>query len=200
MSGSHIAIAGNVRSNGNVAFSGSDVSIAGAISYGGSSNIAQKVASSGVAFSAAPVATGLPWTISDFAPGGRYSTLPGYVAHADSLTVKKGDLSPGVHYVAGDVSISASAPELTGVTIVATGRIVISGATAMTPARVGLPTLLAGGGSCWLNAIELNGSHLSWTGVIAAPGGGIQIGSSEVVGGRAVGGTITMSGSNVTLG
>src|SRR4029079_3415643 len=153
----------------------SDVSIAGSISYGGSSNIADKVVSRGVAFSAAPVRAGLPWTISDFAPGGRYSKLPGYVAHSDSLTVKKGDLSPGIHYVAGDVTISASSPVLTGVTIVATGRIVISGATAMSPAAVGLPTLLAGGGSCWLDAIELDGSHVSWTGVIAAPGGCIHI-------------------------
>ncbi|HZX54882.1 MAG TPA: hypothetical protein VFE86_09370, partial [Ilumatobacteraceae bacterium] len=135
-----------------------------------------------------------------FAPGGRYSTLPGYVAHPDSINLNSDNLSPGVHYVAGDVNISGSAPVLTGVTIVATGRIHISGATAMTPAAVGLPTLLAGGGSCWLNAIELNGSHVSWTGVIAAPGGGIQIGSSEVVGGRAVGGNISMSGSSVTLG
>jgi len=200
MSGSHVTIAGDVRSNGNVMFSGSAVSISGSISYGGTSNIGNKVTSAGVAYSGAAVASGLPWTISDFAPGGRYSTTPGYVAHADSLNLSKGNLTPSIHYVAGDVNISASSPVLAGVTIVATGRINISGTTNMTPAGVGLPTLLAGGGSCWLNAIELNGSHVSWTGVIAAPGGGIQIGSSEVVGGRVVGGNVQMSGSNVTLG
>jgi len=200
MSGSHVTIAGNVRSNGNVTFSGSAVNIAGTISYGGSSNIGNKVISLGATYSAAPVVSGLPWSIGDFAPGGRYSTLPGYVYHADSLNLSKGNLSPGIHYVAGDVNISESSPVLIGVTIVATGRINISGTTAMTPAGVGLPTLLAGGGSCWLNAIELNGSHVSWTGVIAAPGGGVQVGSSEVVGGRIVAGNISMSGSNVTLG
>ncbi|MBK5332632.1 MAG: lamin tail domain-containing protein [Ilumatobacteraceae bacterium] len=199
MSGSHVSITGNVRSNGNVMFSGSSVAISGTISYGGFSNIGHGVASAGVLFSALPVQSGLPWTISDFAPGGRYSLLPGYVAHSDSITLSNGSLSKGIHYVAGDVTISASSPVLTGVTIVATGRITISGSTTMTPALVGLPTLLAGGASCWLSAIQLSGSHVTWTGTIAAPGGGIQISSSEVKGGRLVGGTVQLSGSNITL-
>src|SRR4026208_1035534 len=93
-------ISGGVRSNGNVMFSGSAVSISGTISYGGTSNIGNKVSSAGIAYSGAPGARGLPWSISDFAPGGRYSTTPGYVAHADSLDLSKGDLTPGIHYVA----------------------------------------------------------------------------------------------------
>jgi hypothetical protein len=142
----------------------------------------------------------LPWTITDFAPGGRYSSQPGYVAHADSIVMSKGNLTRGIHYVAGDVTISGSSPILTGVTIVATGRITISGSTTMSPASPGMPTLLSGGGSCWINAIQLSGSHVTWTGIIAAPGGGIQISSSQVKGGRVVGGNVQMSGSDVTLG
>jgi hypothetical protein len=199
MSGSHVSITGNVRSNGNVMFSGSSVAVSGSISYGGSSNIGHGVSSAGVLFSALPVPSGLPWTISDFAPGGRYSALPGYVAHSDSITLSNGNLSPGIHYVAGDVTISSPSPVLTGVTIVATGRITISGSTTMSPALIGLPTLLAGGGSCWSTAIQLSGSHVTWTGTIAAPGGGIQISSSEVKGGRLVGGNVQLSGSSITL-
>jgi hypothetical protein len=62
-----------------------------------------------------------------------------------------------------------------------------------------LPTLLAGGGSCWLDAIQLSGSHVTWTSVIAAPGGGVQISGSEITGGRIVAGNVKMSGSNITL-
>jgi hypothetical protein len=199
MSGSHVSITGNVRSNGNVMFSGSSVAISGTISYGGSNNIGHGVTSAGVLFNALPVASGLPWKISDFAPGGLYSVLPHYVAHSDSINISNGNLTPGIHYVAGDVNISASSPVLTGVTIVATGRITISGSTKMTPALLGLPTLLAGGGSCWLTAIQLSGSNVTWTGTIAAPGGGIQISSSEVHGGRLVGGSVQLSGSNINL-
>ena len=89
---------------------------------------------------------------------------------------------------------------LAGVTIVATGRINISGSTSMSPALPSLPTLLSGGGSCWATAIQLSGSNVTWTGTIAAPGGGIQVNSSEVKGGRVVGGNVQLSGSHVTLG
>ena len=199
MSGSKVSIKGDVRTNGNVMISGSSVVVSGAISYGGSNNVGHGVSSGGVVFSAAEVPAGLPWKVSDFAPGGRYSSLSGYFAHSDSINISKGSLTPGVHYVAGDVNISGSSPVLTGVTIVATGRITISGSTTLTPAAAGLPTLLSGGGSCWATGIQLSGSHVSWTGIIAAPGGGIQVSSSEVQGARLVGGSVQLSGSNITL-
>jgi hypothetical protein len=182
-----------------VLLSGSSVAVSGKISYGGSANIGHGTTSAGVVYSPAAVAAGLPWKISDFAPGGTYSKVAGYVAHADSINISKGNLSPGIHYVAGDVNISGSSPVLAGVTLVATGRITISGSTSLSPASAGLPTLLAGGGSCWLTAIQLSGSNVSWTGTIAAPGGGIQISSSLVKGGRVVGGNVQLSGSNITL-
>ena len=200
MSGSHVTITGDVRGNGDVNFSGGSAAISGTISYGGSSNIDRGVSSAGVVHSAAEVASDLPWAITDFAPGGRYSSLEGYAFHADDLVLSKVNLAPGVHFVVGDVTIPGSSPVLAGVTIVATGRITISGNTTMTPAAAELPTMLAGGGSCWLNAIQLSGSHVAWTGVIAAPGGAVQISSAEVSGGRVVGGNVQMSGANITLG
>jgi hypothetical protein len=200
MSGSKVSITGNVRSNGDVMISGSSVSVSGTVSYGGSSNVSHNISSAGIVHSTPVVASGLPWSVSDFAPGGKYSTQPGYVAHPDDLILSRGNLTPGIHYVAGDVTISESSPILTGVTIVATGRITISGSTTITPASPSMPTLLSGAGSCWLNAIQLSGSHLTWTGIVAAPGGGIQISSSEVKGGRVISGNVQLSGSNITLG
>ena len=132
-SGSHVSITGELRSNGNVMLSGSSVAVTGKISYGGSANIGHGT-TAGVVYSALPVASGLPWQISDFAPGGVYSKLPRYVAHTDSINISSTSLAPGIHYVAGDVRISNSNPVLAGVTIVATGRISISGSTTMTPA------------------------------------------------------------------
>ncbi len=200
MSGSKIKITGDVRSNGDVMISGSSIAVSGTISYGGTGNIGHGVTSAGVVRSTTPVAAGLPWTIGDFAPGGRYSTSAGYVSHHDSIVISTGGLTPGIHYVAGDVTISQSAPALTGVTIVATGRITISGSSTMSPAASGLPTLLSGAGSYWTNAIQISGSNVTWTGVIAAPGGGIQISSSSISGGRLVAGNVQLSGSNITLG
>jgi hypothetical protein len=200
MSGSKISIKGDIRGNGDVMISGSSVGVSGTISYGGTSNIGHGVSSAGVVRRSTAVAYGLPWSVSDFAPGGKYSSLGGYVAHSDSIVVTTGGLKPGVHYVAGDVTIAQSAPALTGVTIVATGRIIISGSSSMSPAAAGLPTLLSGGGSCWLNAIQLSGSQVTWTGIVAAPGGGIQVSSATIKGGRLVGGNVQLSGSNITLG
>jgi hypothetical protein len=200
MTGSHVSVKGDLRGNGDVLLSGSSVSVTGKISYGNTAMIGRGTTSAGVVHSATPVPSGLPWKISDFAPGGVYSKVSGYVYHSDSVALSKGSLTPGVHYVAGDVVISGSSPTLTGVTIVATGRITISGSTTMTPASPSMPTLLAGGGSCWLTAIQLSGSKVTWSGIIAAPGGGIQISASETKGGRVVGGNIQLSGSQVTLG
>ena len=125
--------------------------------------------------------------------------LPYYVAHSDSINISNGNLSPGIHHVAGDVNISESSPVLTGVTIVATGRITISGSTTMTPALIGLPTLLAGGGSCWAHRHPTLRKPCDMDRDHRRSGGGIQISGSEVHGGRLVGGNVQLSGSNINL-
>jgi hypothetical protein len=126
--------------------------------------------------------------------------MPGYTVHNGAWTVSGGGATPGVHYVIGDVTISGNAPALTGVTIVATGRIQVSGASNISPARPDLPALFAGGGSCWTSGINLSGSKIEWSGVIAAPNGVVQVNGSKVVGGRIIAGSLQLSGSDITLG
>jgi hypothetical protein len=200
LSGSKIDITGNVRTNGNINISGSQIAVHGAISYGGSGHVGNGVSADSVAFEPLPVVAVVPWVLTDFAPGALWSSMPGYTVHDGSWTVSGGGAEPGIHYVVGDVTISGNAPALTGVTIVATGRIQVSGASNISPARPDLPALFAGGGSCWNSGINLSGSKIEWTGVIAAPNGIVQVNGSKVVGGRIIAGSLQLSGSDITLG
>ena len=133
LSGSQIDISGNVRSNGNINVSGSQIDVHGAISYGGTGHVGTGVNANSVTHSPLPVVAVVPWLLADFLPGGRWSSLPGYTAHLGSWTISGGGAAPGIHYVAGDVTISGNAPALTGVTIVATGRIQVSGSAKISP-------------------------------------------------------------------
>jgi hypothetical protein len=200
LSGSKIDINGNVRTNGSINISGSQIGVHGAISYGGSGHVGNDVSADSVAFEPLPVVAVVPWMVADFAPGALWSSMPGYIVHDGSWTVGGGGATPGIHYVVGDVTISGNAPALTGVTIVATGRIQVSGASNISPARPDLPALFAGGGSCWTSGINLSGSKIEWSGVIAAPNGVVQVNGSKVVGGRIIAGSLQLSGSDITLG
>ena len=199
LSGSQIDISGNVRTNGNINISGSQIAVHGAISYGGSGHVGTGVSADSVSHSPQPVVAVVPWLLADFLPGARWSSLPGYTAHLSSWTISGGGATPGIHYVAGDVTISGNAPALTGVTIVATGRIQVSGAAKISPARPDMPALFSAGGSCWNSGINLSGSKIEWSGVIAAPNGLVQVSSSKVDGGRIIGGSVQMSGSDIEL-
>jgi formylmethanofuran dehydrogenase subunit C len=199
LSGSQIDITGNIRSNGNINISGSQIEVHGAISYGGSGHVGTGVNADSVTHSPLPVVAVVPWLLTDFLPGARWSSLPGYTAHLGSWTISGGGATPGIHYVAGDVTISGNAPALTGVTIVATGRIQVSGAATISPARSDMPALFSAGGSCWNSGINLSGSKIEWSGVIAAPNGLVQVSSSKVDGGRIIGGAVQMSGSDIEL-
>ena len=199
LSGSQIDISGNIRSNGNINISGSQIEVHGAISYGGSGHVGTGVSADSVTHSPLPVVAVVPWLLADFLPGARWSSLPGYTAHLGSWTISGGGATPGIHYVAGDVTISGNAPALTGVTIVATGRIQVSGAAKISPARSDMPALFSAGGSCWNSGINLSGSKIEWSGVIAAPNGLVQVSSSKVDGGRIIGGAVQMSGSDIEL-
>jgi hypothetical protein len=199
LSGSQIDISGNVRSDGNISVSGSQIVVHGAISYGGTGHVGHGVSADSVTHSPLPVVAVVPWLLADFLPGGRWSSLPGYTAHLGSWTVSGGGAAPGIHYVAGDVTISGNAPALTGVTIVATGRIQVSGSAKISPARSDMPALFSAGGSCWSSGINLSGSKIEWSGVIAAPNGVVQVSSSKVDGGRIIGGSVQISGSDIEL-
>lgn len=199
LTGSDIEVDGDIRSNGSVMLQGSDIEVDGVISYGGSANVGKKVESEGVVRSTTPVAAGFSWTVADFAPGTAMSTEPGYVSHPGDWTA--GSAARGIHYVNGNVTISQSSLDLRGVTIVATGTVTISGSSVrLEAARSGLPTVLAGGGSCWNAGIQLSGSSVRWDGLLAAPNGLVQINGSDSRGGTVLGAAIQMSGSDIRIG
>lgn len=200
LSGSNIVINGGIRSNGNVMVQGSTVNVSGKISYGGTKDIGSNVTSGGVVYSAPRIEPTYAWKVSDFAPGAKYSTVTGYVSHNGQWTIGATGATRGLHYVKGDVVISGSAPDLVGVTIVATGSVTISGGSVITPTRTDLPTILAGGGSWWNSAINLSGNSISWTGVLAAPNGVVAINGSKLRGGSILAGNIQMSGSDIQIG
>lgn len=194
VSGSTVTVNGNVRSNSSVSMSGSSVKVNGNISYGTSKKISSKVVHGGLLYDRTPVAANLPWAVADFAPGGRLADQPAYRSYTRSIDVGRSGLAPGVHYVKGNVTISGSAPDLPGVTIVATGRIKISGGSDLSPASPALPTLLAG------TSLEISGSSVTWTGLIAAPTSEVKLSGSRITGERLVGAFVRLSGSKIVIG
>jgi adhesin HecA-like repeat protein len=129
------------------------------------------------------VTPGFPWTVADFAPGGRFSSEPGYITRTGNWNPY--GAAPGIYYVDGNVTISASSVDLRGVTIVATGTVTVSGSDSrLSPARSDLPTVLAGGGDCHRAAINVSGSSVRWEGLLAAPNGLAQINGSKPRGGQ----------------
>jgi hypothetical protein len=199
LTGSGIHIEGGVRSNTAVTVQASDITVNGAISYATTKNVGGSVVAVSVVQEPAPV-TPPVWALADFAPGGLYSTLPGYVAHTGDWTVDGGGAAPGVHFVSGDVVISGSSANLAGTTIVATGTVNIAAdGSVLSPAAPELPTLLAFGGTCKKAAINLAASALTWSGVLAAPNGVAQVNASTLRGGSLLGAAIQMSASDVVI-
>jgi hypothetical protein len=178
---------------------GSGVAVDGVISYAGSANVSSNVSSDGVVRDVTPVASNLDWAVADFAIR---SPLDGVAYHRHiGYWWVGGQVEPGIHYVAGDVQISASAVHLAGVTIVATGTVGISGSgLQLSPAAPELPTVLSGATGCYQTGINLSASSIEWSGVLAAPAGRVQVNGSNIVGGEILAGSIQMSGSNIELG
>lgn len=193
LTGSSISVAGGIRSNGDVLVQGSDVVVDGPISHGGKANIGHRVGSTGVVQDGALVLPTLPWTFEALA--GRATSR-----HAGDWTVSGGTVEPGIHLVDGDVTISGSAPDLTGVTIVATGKVTISGGVTMSPFEPGLPSVFTTQGSCDDTAIGVSGSSVSWSGALIAPNGKVQVNGSSLHGDHVLAATIQLSGSRIELG
>ena len=128
-----------------------------------------------------------------------FSTRPGYVAHIGDWTVDGNGAAPGIHFVTGNVVIADSAPDLVGVTIVATGTVTIAGGSVLSPAATDLPTVLAFGGTCKKAAISLAGGSVTWSGVLAAPNGLAQINANTLRGGSVIAAAIQMSASDVVI-
>jgi hypothetical protein len=199
ISGSGIAIEGGIRANGNVMVQASNATVNGAISYGGSKNIASSVVATSIVQDPTPVVAGLAWSLADFLPGGVFSTRSDLVAHIGNWNINGSGAAPGIHVVTGNVNIADSAPDLIGVTIVATGTVNISGGSVLAPASADLPAVLAFGGSCKQTAINLSGASISWSGVLAAPNGVVQVNASQIRGGSILASTIQMSGTDIQI-
>jgi hypothetical protein len=192
-------IEGGIRANGNVMVQASNATVNGVISYGGTKNIASSVVATSIVQDPAPVAAGSTWTLADFLPGGVFSTRSDLVAHVGNWTINGTGATPGIHVVTGNVTIADSAPDLIGVTIVATGTVTISGGSVLSPVSPDLPAVLAFGGSCKQTAINLSGSSISWSGVLAAPNGVVQVNASQIRGGSILASTIQMSATDVWI-
>ena len=80
------------------------------------------------------------------------------------------DPAAGVHVVDGDVTISGSRIDLTGVTILATGEIKLSGSGVVgSPAAAHLPLLATTSESCGKAAIHISTSSSELNGAVLAP-------------------------------
>jgi hypothetical protein len=199
LTGAGIRIEGGIRSNASVTVQASSTTVNGAVSYATTENIGRGVVAVSIVQDPTPVASGVTWSLADFAPGGAFSTRPDYVAHPDHWIVDGPGATPGVHFVSGDVVIADSAPDLSGVTIVATGTVSIAGGSVLSPASSDLPTVLAMGGTCKQAAISLVGAAVTWSGVLAGPNGIVQINAATLRGGSVVAAAIQMSASDVVI-
>ncbi|HZI45654.1 MAG TPA: lamin tail domain-containing protein [Ilumatobacter sp.] len=198
LTGSGIRIEGGVRSNTSVTVQASDIAVNGPISYATTKNVGSSVVAPSIVQEPAPVA-GTVFTVADFALGGVFSTRPGYVGHIGDWTVDGIGAAPGIHFVTGNVVIADSAPDLVGVTIVATGTVTIAGGSVLSPAAPDLPTVLAFGGTCKKAAISLAGGSVTWSGVLAAPNGLAQINANTLRGGSVIAAAIQMSASDLVI-
>ena len=95
--------------------------------------------------------------------------------------------------------IADTAPDLVGVSIVATGTVSISGGSVISTASPDVPAVLAFGGSCKKAAINLSGGSVTWSGVLAAPNGIAQINANTLRGGSVIAAAIQMSASDVVI-
>jgi len=200
LSGSSIDVLGSLRANGDIMVQGSSVTVDGIISYGGSPNVSNQVVSDGVERDGSTTVSGLAWNVADFALGLPLGLGVAYHRH-DGYWWVGDEVEPGVHYVDGSVQISASNIDLTGVTIVATGSIGVSGSgLRLSPATPGLPALLSGADGCYQTGINLSASSIQWDGVVAAPNARVQVNGSDLHGGKILAASVQMSGSQIEIG
>jgi hypothetical protein len=200
LSGSSIDVLGGLRSNGDVMVQGSNVTVDGIISYGGSSNVSGRVASDGLGRDLSTTVSGLTWTVADFAVTSPLG--PGVTYHRHDGDWWVGDsVEPGIHYVDGDVQVSGSNVDLRGVTIVATGTVGVSGpGLELSPAAPDLPAVLSGASGCSRTGINLSASSVEWSGVLAAPDARVRVNGSDLRGGTILASSVQLSGSRIEIG
>jgi hypothetical protein len=199
LSGATIVLRGAVRSNADIAISGSSITVDGPISVGGTASLTHRATTGPITTEPAAQASPITYTFADFDTGGALArTVPAadYTLHVGNWRLPS--KVTGVHVVLGDVTGSGKSIELDGATIVASGKISLSSALTMRPYRQGWPTLMSTAGTC-SPAISLSGSAIDWRGTIVAPFGLVQAHGAKVRGGSVVAVGVQSSGSQVTF-
>lgn len=156
----------------------------------------------------------LGYRITDFAPGSDFARRAGANYHVVSATNvpfgrwqngewRMGSSNTGiqgVYYVEGDVNLgSGFSSGVSGVSIIATGKIKGSGGATMRYALDGILFFTSAvSPNCGTSVMDISGSGNSWFGVIFAPFGGVNIsGSNHTIYGGIFADTITISGSEL---
>ncbi len=203
---SDLFVGSPVRTNGNIAVSGSKMTFLGPISHGGTASIGWGANTNGVVHEPGVQEVPFGWSLADFAPGGGRALDAGaaYTHHVGDLVLRGSGvtLPAGLHYVDGDVQISASSALLNEVTIVATGTISISSSgISLTPYADDLPALYAGSTDCSKVGIELATSGLTVHGAVVAPGSKVKVNASvaTVDEGALVGSSVDLGASTITI-
>lgn len=228
LAGSTKTINGGVFSNGDLKITGSDTTINGSVEYRAGFNSNSGVTAEKYFGSAKDYPLDL--SIDDFRSGGSYRSDPNFVDAAglsidnnwmrtqgyatgsnSSITITKS----GIYYTSNsgnkavDLKQVSAAPGVK-VTFVAEGEIKMTGSSDIggyAPIQSGgyTPVLFfSNAGSppaCNTNAIQFSGSDISWTGLMFAPRGEVQMSSSSNVSfdGSIIAHTVSVSGSNFAL-
>ena len=231
LSGSTKTVNGGIFSNGDLKITGSDANVTGSIEYRGNlnTNEADVVANAEKYFGSAKEYP-LDLDIAEFRPGGPRATGD-YFNAAPGVSIDNGWMVSNGHATGNNASIVitesgiyyspktgnkaidlkgvTTAPGVT-VTFVAEGQIELNGAASITghaPVATGgySPLLMfSNAGSppaCNVNAIQYSGNGISWTGLMYAPRGEIQMSSSSNVSvfGSIIAHSVDVSGSDFAI-
>lgn len=203
LSGSSVTVSGATRSNADLRISGSNNTLEGRVEYvstfqdGGDQN--RYPTPTQVAAATPPVS----YDIAAYRPGGAAATAAQaagrYTAINGDLDVSEPRTLSGLYYVSGDAKLSAS--NITGsFTVVAEGAIDVSGSQLRaTPYADGL-LLFSSKAERGAAVIKLAGSDSDLRGVIAGPGGTVELsGSNSRYAGLILGDALKLNGSNLRI-
>lgn len=228
LTGATKTINGGIFSNGDLKINGPNTVINGEIEYRGSFQTNAGVTAE--PYFGSPKNYPLDLDIIDFRPGGtRQASDPSnYFFAAPSTDIDNGWMTSNGHASGNNANIvidqqgiyySPTAIDLKGVTtapgvnvtFVAEGQIHVIGEADITgyaPVSAGgySPLILFSNAStppsCSTNAIQFSGSDMTWTGLIFAPNGEVQMSSSSTnatVNGSIIGYSVNISGSNFEI-
>jgi Putative Flp pilus-assembly TadE/G-like len=228
LTGATKTINGGIFSNGDLKINGVNTIINGEIEYRG--NFQTNAGVTADPYFGSPKNYPLDLDITEFRPGGtRQASDPSYYFFAaPSTDIDNGWMTSNGHATGNNANIvidqsgifySPAAIDLKGVTtapgvsvtFVAEGQVHVIGdadITGYAPVSAGgySPLILFSNAStpasCSTNAIQFSGSNMTWTGLIFAPNGEVQMSSSSTnatVNGSIIGYSVNISGSDFEI-